>query len=355
MTKGTNKRGFIPPQPAAALSSLDFAAASQAFERALAIRTVSDDEADATGEIIASLADRLLGIPAQTPAEVAQKVRAYAWMNTLTADLADPDAQRRIAAGTHDPAKGLLAIYLDLAHSRADYIAQAYQPDWEAKLSRFHAADAAVEAAYGTDDETEPSDAQLAERRAARLALLDTRAPNAKALADKLALLIESQFTEEVGDSATSPATLSRMLADGPVEQWVASAYQDALALSGATGPLVEAKADPFDPKAWLTTMEATTGARLTVDGNRAHIQWQPRDGGTGLASAEAAFDALTLSQREKLSRFVFATRTPAPQPYKPGTFTPPADVRDILLDGYLNTFPQAERDAIRARLEGIA
>ena len=117
MTKG-NKRGFIPPQPAAALSALDFAAANEAFTRAaaLALKAGPEDEAvDAAADIAAELADKLLGIPTNDPAQIGQKIAAYhflhqGWPGLLT----DPALRQEIAKHGDDPSQGLLAIYLDV-------------------------------------------------------------------------------------------------------------------------------------------------------------------------------------------------------------------------------------------------
>lgn len=352
-----NKRGFIPPQPAAALSSLDFAAASQAFQRAAtaylnpAPPPRSEAYCIAMWDAVQTTGDRLLSQPANTPAEVAEKVVAYAVLHSDAGFIDQPQTQRLIAANGEDAEKGLLAIYLDLNRTRADFITQAYQPEWDAIVARFEAADSAVEAVYDRDDDAEPTDEQLAALRKARHDLQNTRAPNAQALAYKLARLIQSQFIEDSSDSPANPATISRMLSDDPVEQWVACAYQDALALAGETGPVVTAQPDPFDPVSWLAEMERTTGCVFSVIGKDARIECSPSN--DTLPDAVAAFDALPISHQWKVTRHVFLTRTPHEPHVSPAPLSVEA-IRETFLNGYLNTFSPADRDAVRAKLEAI-
>jgi hypothetical protein len=120
MRKGNTKRSFMAPQPAAQIAALDFAHQSEAFRRALAAseaahRSRDIDAADAACKLAGEIADRLLGIPTTNPAQIAEKVNAFCFANHLSVDLANPADQRRVAESDHDGAKGLLAIYLDLA------------------------------------------------------------------------------------------------------------------------------------------------------------------------------------------------------------------------------------------------
>jgi hypothetical protein len=131
MKKGTNKRGLVAPQPAAALAALDFAHASEAFRRALSLPTgPTEADTDAAAEVVAQCADRLLGIPTTRPAHIAEKVAAYAWLANVSPNLSDPATQYRIAEGQDDTAKGLLAIYLDLMKLADTQPAEA-QPERE--------------------------------------------------------------------------------------------------------------------------------------------------------------------------------------------------------------------------------
>lgn len=121
MRKGTNKRSFMAPQPAAQIAALDFTHQSEAFRRALAASEAAHqpqsrdiDAADAASALAGEIADRLLGIPTSNPAQIAEKVAAFCFSNHLCLDLANPAHQRRVAESDHEEAKGLLAIYLDL-------------------------------------------------------------------------------------------------------------------------------------------------------------------------------------------------------------------------------------------------
>lgn len=117
MRKGNIKRGFIAPQPAAQIAALDFTHQSEAFRRALAVlQSTPELEANNAALAVANeIGDRLLSIPTSDPAQIAEKVSAYAWLHTETGrTLTDQASQWAIAEGTDDAAKGLLAIYLDL-------------------------------------------------------------------------------------------------------------------------------------------------------------------------------------------------------------------------------------------------
>jgi len=118
MHKGNNKRGLMPSQPAAAIAALDFAHQWEAFRRALQIIDSAADFAtrDAANEEAARIADSLLSIPVRQPQAISAKVAAYAWWHLAgSPDLSDPATQWRIADSDNDAAKGLLAVYLDLA------------------------------------------------------------------------------------------------------------------------------------------------------------------------------------------------------------------------------------------------
>lgn len=110
-----NQRGLMAPQPAAQIAALDFIHAREAFDRAMTLAHSSNiDEADAAAEEASRLAERLIEVPAKTPAQIAEKVRAYMWRSVLSVDVARVEARYRIADSDSDHAKSLLAIYLDL-------------------------------------------------------------------------------------------------------------------------------------------------------------------------------------------------------------------------------------------------
>lgn len=105
----------MAPQPAAQIAALDFLHASEAFNRAMGLVHGSDCSiADGAADEASRLAERLIEVPAATPAQIAEKVRAYMFRSVLSVDLSRIEARYRIAEGDHDDAKSLLAIYLDL-------------------------------------------------------------------------------------------------------------------------------------------------------------------------------------------------------------------------------------------------
>lgn len=145
MTKGKDKRGLVAPRPAAALAALDFAHASEAYRRAMALPTPTEDAFAAAEEVRDQCADRLLAIPTTNPAQIAEKVSAYAYRHVIApAPLSDQATQWRIAESDDDAAKGLLAIYLDLMATgdRSDAAPPPFDP--AAFLTDLLAADLSV-------------------------------------------------------------------------------------------------------------------------------------------------------------------------------------------------------------------
>lgn len=172
MGQRNNKRGLMAPQSAAQIAALDFAHASEAMDRAfkLAAAAKTEAELDGTADVLAECIDRLLSIPARSPAELAQKVRGQAWRFTDAGDLADEAQRRRLFDSTDkrdDDAKGLLTIYLDLAAmSEAQ---DETPPESEAEVSEAEEARMMAEAFDAADmpvwpltETSVPSNAQMA-------------------------------------------------------------------------------------------------------------------------------------------------------------------------------------------------
>lgn len=132
MSNPTRKQAFAPAQAVAAVSALDFAATAEAFRVALAHDSASATDTEDLADMIAERADRVVSTPAHTPAQIAEKLTAYAWLHGLPHDLANPTTQAAIAAGNRDDAKGLLAIYLDLTGAPAG----SYLPGSSHELDR---------------------------------------------------------------------------------------------------------------------------------------------------------------------------------------------------------------------------
>lgn len=214
MAARRSKRGFIAPQTAAALSALDFAAAAQAFRRALAIANTGradDDATDAASDVIAEMADRMLSIPVTAPADIAEKVVAYGWMNTLMSDLSDPAQQHRIAASSNDAAKGLLAIYLDLKAPAPDRsVWDAAVRQWEDATEALRVADATSH----TDDDYDAEHGPFAVWCDAWEALMDAPAPDALANIYKLRTIIAEAYGEAPGDDADNLTFMQALLND---------------------------------------------------------------------------------------------------------------------------------------------
>lgn len=243
MARRSNKRGLLAPPHAAALAALDFASASQAFDRAMALARQPGQDIEAVTDAVTETADRLLGIPVTDPAHIAQKVRAFGWMNTLTVDLADPDGQRRIATGPNDAAKGLLAIYLDLTGRAAAM--SAAQAEWQRVVQVWEAAVAADQACEGTSDAEEegPYNAYC---EAWRL-LIDTPAPDAEATVYKLRTIINHGWEEEPSDTPDAPGFYQRVLNDTQQDSGFpyARLLQDACRQSGIDHPVLHMDRQP--------------------------------------------------------------------------------------------------------------
>ena len=102
MTKGS-KRGFIPPQPAAALSGMDFAHASEAYRRALEVPASTPGASD----FLDQCADRLIVIPTTNPLQIASLLH-----RPLVLAPAGAVVQPREVVG-HDSGKGVAKQWRD--------------------------------------------------------------------------------------------------------------------------------------------------------------------------------------------------------------------------------------------------
>lgn len=353
MSKTTGKRALVASQPAAAISVLDFAAASEAFAAARAKDGTARTEVQsaAIADLIAERADRLIGIPTTVRSQIAEKVNAFLWLHGCTSgDLSDPATQERIAASHNEPAKCLLAIYLDLTAARD-------RSAWESAVAAYTAAQAEEDAVTEAEKDVDHTDAWNAANRAkfaALDALLMTRAPDAAAMGEKARLAIINLHASWRGDDIADPAFMSRLLAGEPEEMFAACIYQDGVALAGGSGAIVSAGPDSFDAGAWLAEIEGRTGSTLTPSdpyGNAAFV-------GGDAATAEAERDALHPSHEfdvtrqacDRARRLENERQRQAPSRAP----TPPADLRPIFVNGLLNTFDGIERDEVRAKLAAL-
>lgn len=214
MSKTTVKRSFVPAQASAAVAALDFRASNEAFRSALAAASgqADDPATDAAADAIAQAADQMLSIPVSAPADIAEKVVAYAWMNTLTADLSDPASQLKIASGNNDAAKGLLAIYLDL-RAKADAI-EAERAEWDHVVAVWETSLARLDAtAHQPAEDDDPMwEAAFNAYSDAWQMLVDAPAPDAEASVYKLRTIINYGWNEELGDKPDAPAFYQRHL-----------------------------------------------------------------------------------------------------------------------------------------------
>ena len=115
-------------QAASEIGALDFAAASDALTAAFAA---------GNPDLIAARADALIGIPTSQPAQIAEKVVAFGWLENYFAGPLTQERVEQIAihGWGQEPSKRLLAIYLDLtaplpaSDSLASLIAEAKEAD----------------------------------------------------------------------------------------------------------------------------------------------------------------------------------------------------------------------------------
>lgn len=356
-----HKRGLMAPQPAAQIAALDFAHASEALARAFAAAKVVKGEAatETVADVIAERADRLLSIPSANPAQIAEKVSAFAWLhNHASQPFSDRDTRLRIADTGTEAAKGLLAIYLDLIG--LDEAKAEARAAWDSALAAYQAAKAkanAIEAEEDGNGEDMSEEWNAASDAAgeALTALLLTRAPDGVAMGVKARFVIERAHIFYRGDTVSDPEFISGMLADAWDETALASLYQDGLALSGVTSPLVEAKPDTFDGEEWLEAVEAETGSRMVrSDGHSPRVHFEGGD----VDTANARLETLRLPHRDEVEREAYnrarheawAAAGPAPERI-PST---PEELQGVFARGLINATPEAQREQVTAALASL-
>lgn len=356
MSNPKGKRGFVPPQAAASTSALDFAAASQSLQQAFAAaRAVRGDIAVAdAAEVIAKRADILLSIPTSDPAQIAEKVSAFGWLHNITpGPLSEPTIQDRVDAASDQRAHALMAIYLDLAAPpltvHADRVA------WDAALAEADAAWTVVDAMNKTPTDDDLWQAAWERHGKALEALLNLRAPDGVGMGRKACHILARNYDEYRADDLRNPATISRLLAGTWDETGFASLYQDGLALSGETGPVVTARPDPFDAEEWLVQH----GDCLTITEPGAPANVSSEDAGS-----LSAFRALADWHQDEIATVLDNRRTQQEREERANESarapTSPQEIRAIFADAAAKTFPEEDRAAVLAdlrsalRLEGI-
>ena len=170
---------------------------------------------------------------------------------------------------------------------------------WDQAAARYTEAAAQARAEGQTDGQL---DEAISEQVASVRALIALRAPDVAALAFKARAVLEEQamFADECPDDAGSLA----MLLDSEMhEALAASVYQDALALSGVIGGLVDVRPNGLDCRAWLGTVEAETASRLIYD--RAPDSPAFTFYGGNAAVAERRFGELTSRERSWVTALI--------------------------------------------------
>jgi hypothetical protein len=185
----------------------------------------------------------------------------------------------------------LITSAADVAVSKADQ--EAARQEWAAAVAKWRAAVADREALDEDEQEDEWSDA---DSRAddAFFDVLNTRAPDAAAIAEKAALYLD-EVHRGGGESATTanPAWLGKLMNDGWDEHAIVSLLQDAARLSGASSALWTAQPDTFDADGWLTSLQDRTGCVLMWEEVEGPEPNRITFGARGAAEAEAEFSSL--------------------------------------------------------------
>lgn len=332
MSRNTRKRGFVAPQPSTAVSVFAdrLEALRAAGRRVDEWRTDPADQGGSEAELAVlqdaedEAHDALIGTPAATTSEVADKVNALfrRWANG-TGDLHDPLIRKAVAAwpetghicDERDYAQTLLALYMDLTGLGEGL---PVRPLVVRNPSAFYQHVKAFEAAAREEDEAlireRESGDTLSNEELERLyqarfdhlwaAMLEP-SPDLDALAWKLARGIEIAHADFEGECVDDPAFISRLLGEAAWDdgRLPAIAYQDVLRLAGRHGPVTDAKPDSFDPSVFLADLEQRSGSTITLSrGGDACIA--PTDlagAGADLLAAAEAWSALSPAHKSKV------------------------------------------------------
>jgi len=151
-----------------------------------------------------------------------------------------------------------------------------FKPRYEAESERLGVA--RLEKAY---------DAALGHQGRLAVDLINTPAPTADAILEKLRVLV---FEFHGGDSEEG---LSELLTGSDPDPWAAvRVMQDLMRLTGSASPLADVQ--PFDAQAFITTFERQPGCLMTATGPR----WTRADTETGPFAGSADWKALTEWQK---------------------------------------------------------
>ncbi len=328
------------PAPA----ELGFASRAEAFTQARdAARAAEEGPAlDAAAEAEYAAAEALIETPAATPAQIAEKVAALMEVHNTGGTGQD--------LGMKSIRRDLIA--LDAAQTEA-------RDAWEAALAAYEAARAHADALDLAD--ADESECEAAGDAAWDLlkALIATPAPDGVAMGMKARVIIAQAHSDWIGDAPDNPLTIARLLAGDWSEQALASLYIDGLRLSGSQSPILNVRADDFDPAAWLEKVEDATGARLSKSDPWNNTAFVAARAGADVAGAKAQLDALYRDHAEAVERVACkrdATVSFPPPPLPPLTPEERENGRLALIDALANLSAKGpDRDAMRDRIAEAA
>lgn len=221
---------------------------------------------------------------------------------------------------------------------------------WVTALNKWKAAVAAREA---LDEDEQPDEWSDADSVAddAFFDMLNTRAPDAAAIAEKAAVYLD-EVHRGAGAVATTanPAWLGKLMSDGWDEHAIVSLLQDAARLSGASSAVWAAQPDTFDADGWLTALQDRTGCVLMWEEVEGTEPNRLTFGAIGAAEAEAEFSSLPPWQQGEV-RGLLARRYHRTQPGSRSGQPSPSDWLGISGTGHMiRTF--AEMAAWQAEQE---
>ncbi len=340
MAASTNST--IPPVTTPA--GLGFASRAKAFTQArdAARRAEEGPALDAAAEAEYAAAEALIETPAATPAQIAEKVAALMEVHNTGGTGQD--------LGMKSIRRDLIA--LDAAQTEA-------RAAWEAALAAYEAARAKADALLGGPDDTDDLyDAATDEAWSLLETLLATPAPDGAAMGVKARVIIAQAHSDWQGDSPDNPLTIARLLAGDWSEQALASLYIDGLRLSGSDSPIIAVQPDGFDAAAWLATVEAETGARLSKSDPWNNVAFVATRDGADAAGAEARLAALYKDHADTVEIFA-ANRdrdVDLSEPLPPLTPAERERGRAALIDALANlSAPGPDRDAMRDKIAEAA
>lgn len=232
---------------------------------------------------------------------------------------------------------------------------------WDNALAAYEAARDKADAILEAESDDDPGEAwdRASDDAWAKLqALLATPAPDGVAMGTKARVIIAQAHSDWLGDGPDNPLTIARLLAGDWSEQALASLYIDGLRLSGSASPIVNVQPDTFDPEAWLATVEAETGARLSKADPWNNTAFVASRDGADVESAKAQLEALYPDHAERVE-VIACNRdrdVDLTEPLEPMTPEREAAAREALIDALANlSAPGPDRDAMRARIAEAA